>query len=446
MTKNAERVLDQFLAAPDTLRRSAAERGKALARKAREEAERRRLLSKKLKTPPSVEDLIEDLNRVATDEATNPFAKFKSVSRRRYELYGHYPIAVADARFGTFQHFKEVAGLADQPGDRLWRANRARESKRAHAQRYLERWVAPYVAKRDGAKVPEQGYDLLSISDTHSQFLCPFTWIAFLAAIKHLRPAGVLFNGDTLETVELSRHPKIPGWTEPLQSELDFKREMFRQVREVAGHDGDVWDTGGNHDLVDRLCAYLTQVAPALVKLRDLRVDRLMGLQDYGVKLFHGGSILSPEGTEDAKPGFLLFDHYRIHHGTMLGGDPAAKELRAAGRSGQSGHVHRASLAYGTTERDEGLSWMTTPMGARHEVGRSYIKGTNTGWQRGFGYARIFPDGSVHQYPVVVSGTPERATVEGYTFWRPRGLRDPRPHGQWLRDLNFSLDRAPRKR
>ncbi|MGH3380613.1 MAG: metallophosphoesterase, partial [Actinoallomurus sp.] len=287
-----EKLVDQFLAAPDTLRRSSAELQKARDRKAREEAERRRLLASKSKREPSVEDLIADVVRVAGDAETNPFSKFKSVSRDRYAMYGHFPVAFVDQQFGTFQHFKEVAGLADQPGDRLFRANRASESRRAHAQRYFERWVRPCVATAaDRRKMSGRDYLLLSISDTHAQFLCPFVWTAFLQAVKDLRPDGVLFNGDTLETVELSRHPKIPGWSEPLQSELDFKREMFRQVREVAGHQGDVFDTGGNHDLTDRLCAYFTQSDSALVGLRSMRVDQLYGLQEFGVKLLHGGSI-----------------------------------------------------------------------------------------------------------------------------------------------------------
>jgi len=276
---------------------------------------------------------------------------------------------------------------------------------------------------------------MLSISDTHSQMMCPFTWLSFLSAVRDLQPDGVLFNGDTLDTVQLSRHPKIPGWTPELQSELDFKKAMFREVRKV--HDGDIWDTGGNHDLADRLAMHLTQVSPALAGLRCLRVDELMGLGEHDVKLFHGGTILSPAGEEDAKTGFLMFGFYRIHHGTRLGTNPALDELKDAGRSGQSGHVHRASLAFGTSERDEGLSWMCTPMGARHSVGRAYVKGTNTGWQRGFGYCELFPDGGVHQYPVVVRG--ERVVVEGFCYDRPDWLDDPEPEGVWLDDERYQL-------
>jgi len=434
MTKKTPKR-EELLAAPKQSL-SPSERLKYASRKAREAAEAARILAGKSRQVPTVEDMLADIVRVADDKETNPYWKHRAISRRRYELFGHFPIEFIDAEFGQFQHAKQTAGLADQPGTTLWRANRASESRRAHAARYFERYLRPYVVTADESRTLQQPYLLLSISDTHSQFLCPFVWRSFLQAIKDLRPDGVLFNGDTLEGAEISRHPKIPGWTEPLQSELDFKREMFRQVRAV-GHEGDLFDTGGNHDIADRLSMYLTQVAGAVAGLRCLRVDQLMGLDEYRVKLFHGGTLLSPEGTQDAKPGFLLFDFYRIHHGTCLGQDPARAELRSAGRSGQSGHVHRASLAYGTTERDEALSWMCTPMGARHEVGRSYIKGTNTGWQRGFGVAWLFPDQTCQQYPAVVQvGTKgaERLTIEGHVYTRGRDLKDPAPHGQWLAD------------
>ena len=430
-----EERVDELLAAPDVTAKSETERRKYTLRKAQATAKDAQIRALKSGKVPTVEDMLADIIRVAEDEKTNPYHKFRSISRRRYILYGDYPIEFVDSEFGQFAHAKQVAGLTDQPGTRIWRANRAKESRRAHAERYLERYVHPYVIKAADYRELHQPYDLLSISDTHSQFLCPFVWLGFLSAIRDLRPDGVLLNGDTLEGAEISRFPKIPGWTEPFQSELDFQREMIRQIREDAGHEGDLFVTGGNHG-VDRVAAYLTQVAPALANLRTLRIDKLLGLDEFDVKLFQGGTIASPEGTEDARHGFLLFDYYRVHHGTLLGQNPARGELLASGRSGQSGHVHRAGLAYGTTERDEGLSWMSTPCGCRQEAARAYIKG-NTGWQRGFGFARLYPDGTVHQYPVVVSGSPDRISVEGFVYERPADLYDPEPHGNWLQDLKL---------
>lgn len=438
MAKKKKNTVDELLAAPDSVKKNEGELLKYRQRKAHEEAVRMQNRASKLKNPPSVEDMLADLVRVAEDKATNPQHKFRSISRKRYILYGHYPIECIDAEFGQFEHALQVADLRDQPGTRLWRRKRAKASRDEHARRYLESYWAPYVLKPDALDFNDDGsYLMLSISDTHSQFLDPFVWFAFLSAARDLNPDCVLFNGDTLEGAEISSHPQTPGWTVPLQDELDFKREMFRQVREDVQFAGDVIDTGGNHDTGDRLARYLTQVARPLAGLRCLRVDELLGLDDFNVKLAHGGTILAPEGEEDMKTGLLLFDFYRIHHGTKLGQNPALAELLQAGRSGQSGHVHRAALAYGTTETTEGLSWMCTPMGARHEVGRYRPNETSTGWTRGVGVCRLWPDGTVHQYPAIVSvgkDGRERITIEGITYFRPEDMSDPEPKGLWLKE------------
>lgn len=426
--------VDDLLSAPDTVRQNEGEKLKYYQRKEQELAKQARLRALKRDEQPTTEDLLADIIRVAEDEDTNPWHEFRSISRRRYELYGYYPVEFVDREFGQFHHALEVAGLRDQPGTRMWRRSRARASRDEHKQRYLDRYVEPYVARQDEFRDLHEPYLLLSISDTHAQYLDPFVWLAFCHAVEDLRPDAILLNGDIIDGTEISSHPKIPGWTVPLQDELDFQKEMVRQLREDCDFDGDLFITGGNHG-VDRLARYLTQVAPALANLRSLRIDELFGLQDYDVKLLQGGTISSPRGEEDMKSGFLLWDFYRIHHGTKLGQNPAAAELKAAGRSGQSGHVHRAQVCYGTTERDEGLSWMSTPMGCRQEAGRCYMSGTTTAWQRGFGVAFLYPDHSVHQYPVIVSGSPERITVEGHIYERPEDLLDPEPQGVWIQDF-----------
>ena len=429
--------ISRFLAAPESVIHNRAERQKLIERKARELARQKQLAAAKLKTPPTDEDVLADIIRVAEDRETNPLGyQFRSISRARYEKFGHFPIVYVDRRYGMWHHALEVAGLRDKVGTRLWRRKQAQASRDEHTARLFKRCVQPYVAKAAAFRDLHKPYLLLSISDTHGAMLCPFVFTAFLQSIRDLKPSGVLLNGDIIDGTSISRHPKIPGWTPSLRSELQFQREMFRCIRAV--HDGDLFLTGGNHDPVERIVQVLTHIDPVVADFTEeagTRVDTLLGLDKFDVKLFLGGSILSPKGQEDAKPGFILFDFYRIHHGTILGQDPARGELRAAGRSGQSGHVHRASLSFGTTERDEGMSWMCTPMGARHEVGRAYIKGTSTGWQRGFGVAWLYPNGGVHQYPVIVQPQ-ERVTVEGHTYQRTRHCIDPDPMSVWLEGWN----------
>jgi len=420
---------DDLLAAPDSVRNNPEEVAKYEARKkALKHAQDKRAEARKHKQEPSVEDLLADIIRVATDPTTNPWHEYQSISRQRYRLYGWYPESYLDC-FGTWTRALEVAGLREETGTRLVRAGRSQANKNEHIARYVERYVTPYAMRR--GKTIGDGYMLLSISDTHATFLDPFTWHAFLCAIQDLRPDGVLLNGDILEGSEISRHAKIPGWTLPLQLELDFAKSMVHQIRAV-GHEGDLFVGGGNHG-IDRLASYLSQVAPALANLKSLRIDRLLGLDEYDVQLLQGGTIMSPEGTEDDRPGAMFFDFYRVHHGTFLGATPAAQELRAAGYSGQSGHVHRAQVFYGTTERDAGMSWMCTPSACTERAARSYIKSTTTGWQKGFGFAFLFPERRVHQYPVTTDG--DCCFIEGYAYRRPPDLPDPPVDRLWLPDL-----------
>jgi len=427
MKKQPKRSLNQFLAAPDAVRKNETERAKYLQRKAKEKAEAEREKATKAKVAPTIEDMLADLVRCAEDERTNPYAHFKTLSRKRYRLYGHYPIEFIDRQWGQFEHAKQVAGLEDQPGTRSLKGAIAERSRREHAGRYLERYIHPHRWKGEERELTGTQC-ILSISDTHATFLDPFTWLCFLRAIKLLEPDIIYFNGDILEGSEISRHPKIPGWTVPLQMEFDFAREMFRQVRSIAPDAEIIWGSG-NHGL-DRLASYLTQVAPALSGLRNLRFDKLAGVEDYGIKMAQGGSIVSPEGTEDDLPGTLFWGSYLVYHGTLLGPTPYHDELKRARRSGQSGHVHRAGLAYASDEVGGASSWMSTPMGCTPRAGRAYMgKSRHTGWQSGFGVAFIHPGGRCHQYPIVTDGGV--CTFEGFVIEDP-GYPEPDPSKLWI--------------
>ena len=165
----------------------------------------------------------------------------------------------------------------------------------------------------------------------------------------------------------------------------------------------------------------------------------MMGLQEFDVQLYHGGTTLSPVGQENELPGMLVFDCFLATHGTRTGQIPAMAELKAHQISGISGHVHRASLVYGSSFSNEGLCWMSTPAGCQHSLGRRYIPGMLTGWQRGFGITWVYPNGRVHQYPVICSdsGGIESLTVEGREFVRSAKLKNPPPTKNWLEDLRI---------
>lgn len=422
--------VEELLAAPDITKLNATELKKYQQRKAHEEARRAQQARVKSADKPTIEDILADMLRVAEDPELNKWHATRVLGRKLYERYGFYPIEEVLEEFGQWNHACEVAGLRDQAGTRLKRAARAIASRREHAARYVNRYVLPYVAKPDDYRELDGSYLLLSISDTHSGFLCPFTWHAFLSSIRDLRPDGVAFVGDTLEGGTISRHPQIPNWSMDIQTEFDFQWEMARQVRFF--HNGDFFICGGNHG-IDRWAMYFTQTAKELAGVRSLRIDKMMGLSEFDVKLMQGGTMMSPEGTENDEHGFLMFDTLRVHHGTFLGKHPARKELEAAGRSGLSGHAHRSDQAWGCTEKDKGLVWMSLPCGCTELAARAYIKAGNKGWQSGFGLTRIFPGGQVRQYPILTDG--DTCCVEGFVYERPDDLPNPDPMALWLPEI-----------
>lgn len=430
-----EEQVDELLAAPDATRKSETERRKVEVRKAHEAARAEQLANSKHQGDWTLEDVLADMVKLAEDEIRNKLGhKDRTLTRKRYARLGGYIIEDLEKRWGQFEHLKQMAGLVEQPGTRAKKAALSEASRREHAGRYARRYVRPYVHDPAEERELTDTELVLSISDTHATFLDPFTWHVFLCACRDMQPDVVFLNGDMLEGSEISRFPKIPGWTVPLQMEFDFAREMFRQLR-VVTPDADVWWGAGNHGL-DRLSMYLTQVAPAIANLRNMRFDKLAGVDEYGIKLAQGGWIASPEGTEGDPEGVLMHGWYRIYHGRSLGINPAHKELERAARSGQSGHTHRAQLYYGTTEALRGMSWMSTPMGCTHRAGRAYMRGLTTGWQKGFGIAFLSPGEKVHQFPVVTEGG--RAVFEGFEYEDP-GFPEPDPQKLWLPNFEVPI-------
>ncbi|KPJ74791.1 MAG: hypothetical protein AMS19_14855, partial [Gemmatimonas sp. SG8_23] len=323
--KDPKRELDEFLAAPDSVRQNERELSKLRDRKARDRAREERERATKAPGRPTLEDILADVVRVAEDEATNPYHEFRSISRRRYELYGHFPIEYV-LEHGRFQHVKAMAGLADTEGNRKLLLAREHRSKREHDERYFRRYLLPHVEKfPELRRATAEARMAVAISDTHSAFMDPFYWMSFLAFVEDAQPDVILLVADHVDGSEISNHPKVPGHTMALQLELDIFRAMVQEIRETVPAKTRIVLVGDNH-FFDRLVRYLTQVAPALANLRSMRVDRLLGLDDLDIDLAMGGSWLSPDGQEDNRPFLRLWDRLNVTHGTKLGKYPAAAE------------------------------------------------------------------------------------------------------------------------
>jgi hypothetical protein len=416
-------IAERFLSAPEEVVKNPRELAKLKDRKARDEARIERERVGKAKGRPSLEDILADVVRVAEDEDTNPWHEFRAISRRRYELYGHFPVEFL-LEHGRFEHVKQMAGLAQTTGDRALLAARTEKSQKAHDARYARRWLLPHVDKFPELSRAASGSRLaLAIGDTHSLLMDPAAWLSALAFAEDAQPDAVLWVGDHVDGSEISRHPKVPGFTVPLQEELDAQRGAMREMREACP--GSRFVLVPDNHFWKRMVSYLTQVAPALANLRSMRIDELMDLQGLDVELAPSGSFLAP--GEDQRPALRLWDRLLVTHGTRLGAHPAHGELASWGQSGVSGHVHRHQLAMGATFALRDEQWMTLPGGVIDQAARHYVEGPNPAWSRGWGLVEVH-GGALQLTPVPVQGGVAMAQGWRYeaTGRLPEGLQETR--------------------
>ena len=416
--KTPEEKVDQFLAAPDEVVNNPREASKLRDRKERDTARKARERSGKLKGKPSIEDILTDVIRVAEDEENNIHAEFRSISQRRYELYGHYPIEDV-LQHGRFQHIKQMCGLADTVGDRMLLNARTGVSLVEHDQRYINKFISPYVDKfPELQRATNKARQAVHISDTHSLFMDPFYWESFLAFCEDSRPEMISLVADHIDGSEVSSHPKVPGHTSKFQVELNMFKAMLKEIRERLGYNVRIVLVGDNH-FFDRVVRYLTQVSPALAGLDCMKIDALMGIDEFEVELAMGGAFVSPAGQEDNRPFIRLWDKFNVTHGTATGKFPAMSELMSWGSSGVSGHVHKDQIIGGNVASMRDFIWMCLGCGCIDEVAKYYVRGAGPSWRQGWGITDMMRGHIQHTSVQTGNGV---AMANGWHYEAKKGL------------------------
>ena len=415
--KSPEEAVEQFISAPEEVVKNPREAAKLKDRKERDRARKARERARKRKGKPTLEDILSDVVRVAEDEDHNPYHEFRSISRRRYEIYGDWPIEDVLA-YGRFQTIKQMAELVPSVGDQALLRARTAKTLSEHDGRYIRRYIQPHIEKfPELQRATMQARMGVFISDTHSMFCDPFYWESFLAFIDDAQPDMVGLVADHVDGSEISSHPHVPGFTMNLQLELDFFKAQITEIRD-HGYTGRIVLVGDNH-FFDRLTRYLTQVSRALAGLRTLRIDKLMGLDELDVELAMGGSFVSPEGQEDQRPFIRLWDRFNMTHGTKLGKFPANGELMSWGTSGVSGHVHRDQIVRGNVASLRDEQWMCLGSGVIDEVAKYYVRGAGPSWSRAWGIIEMM-GGHLQMTSVDVSN--RVAMVHGWYYEAKKGL------------------------
>lgn len=277
---------------------------------------------------------------------------------------------------------------------------------------YFTAHVQPWVGKFDFEKGKKDLLVLVS-SDHHSQWLDKFSWHVFLDTAKRMQPDVIVLNGDVLDCHDISRWPQDPTAGKDLQGEVNFCRNMLKQVRDACPNAAIYW-IEGNHEW--RLIKYLTNAAPGLAGLRSLEFGPLMGLDEYQI------NVVARRGFRRESPRVADKRNYKVFgdralivtHGSQCGGNPARSELMKWGITGISGHIHRPHVA-SSGDLFKTHTWTTTGAMCRRELADTYNENP-VGWSNGFAYAEISGSRAVVTGVVVNDGF---TSVAGKRYYAP---------------------------
>lgn len=121
----------------------------------------------------------------------------------------------------------------------------------------------------------------LVIGDIHAPFHDEKAVGVALALSKHIKPDVIVFNGDILDALAVSRFNKDPKRALMLQEELDATCDVLTAFRR-ANPKAKMVFIEGNHEA--RLQSYLQSKSPELHGLRALDIEGLLGLKELGIK------------------------------------------------------------------------------------------------------------------------------------------------------------------
>jgi hypothetical protein len=214
----------------------------------------------------------------------------------------------------------------------------------------------------------------LIASDAQIPHHSPEALEVFFAAVKALKPVGVVLAGDWIDGRTISSHVKNPNDTRTLQDEIDIATQHMARLASVPTR---VW-LGSNH-CGARLARYLATKAPELACLPGLTIPKLLGLDN-------AGWLFKPYG-EPFELGDALCLHG--HKVSQQNGQSALKYIQQYHRSIIHSHVHRAASVF---LRTHGGQLQGVELGAMCRLDPEYIVGL-ANWINAFAVAIIEPSG-----------------------------------------------------
>ncbi len=224
---------------------------------------------------------------------------------------------------------------------------------------------------------------VLNCSDVHAPFHNKISWRLFLKVAK-MGWDECIINGDFLDCLAVSFHPKAAGKRYALVDEIAIANEMLDDLRTALGRDCYIVFLGGNHE--HRMERYIAEKAKELHGIDGTTIPGLLRLKERGITWL-------PYKSAAYKVGKLAF----IHDLGRCGVNTARQSLADYGSNVVVGHSHRAGVVYQGTVRGEchvgvNSGWMGDAIAADYV----HVDKARRDWQQGFVVAYVEKSGNAH--------------------------------------------------
>lgn len=214
------------------------------------------------------------------------------------------------------------------------------------------------------------------ISDIHIPCHDKTVLSLFVKKCKAEGVKGVILNGDTLDSHEVSRHdrdPSLPRYVQEIAMAKDFLAWLRQQLPKA-----DIYWKHGNHE--ERIQPYIFSRAPALEGLEGVNLESWLHFQKFGVQLIEHKRIVH------------LGKLHVIHGHEYKGGggvNPARWLYLRAGSVALCSHFHRTSEHH---ERRINMKYEAAwSIGCACNLHPSYAPINN--WNHGFCFVDLDNDG-----------------------------------------------------
>lgn len=177
--------------------------------------------------------------------------------------------------------------------------------------------------------LPEPGWWLV-LTDVHLPFHDKSVLQTATVEAKKLKVKGVLLNGDTLDSHEISRFDRSPD-DHRYQTEIEHGQKLLAWLRHQFPKAHLIWKNG-NHEA--RLDKYLIARAPALFGLSCLNLPHLLDFASHGVQFVQDLRVI--------RAGELTIIHGHEYRGATSSVAPALALFRKAKSHALMGHHHQS--------------------------------------------------------------------------------------------------------